>query len=96
VPRSDPGYPDTPQPDPAFLDAVRRHLDPRRLLTTEVILTGPKYIPILVSIGFQPARTASEAEVRDRIRAAVRAFAGGGQPADDLTLLVVGRPPSAA
>ena len=32
----------------------------------------------------------------EAIRAAVQAFAGGGQPADDLTLLVVGRPPTAA
>ena len=30
----------------------------------------------------------------DAVQAAVRAFARGGAPADDLTLLVVGRPPT--
>ena len=33
-------------------------------------------------------------ECVEAIRASVRAFSGGGGPADDLTVLVVGRPPS--
>jgi sigma-B regulation protein RsbU (phosphoserine phosphatase) len=36
---------------------------------------------------------ATAVERVEAIRAAVKAFAGGGRPADDLTLLVVGRPP---
>jgi hypothetical protein len=74
VPKADPDHPDTPEPTPEFLDAVCRHLDPRRLVTTEVKLTGPDYVPILVSVGFQPAPGVSEAEVRDRVRAAVQQF----------------------
>jgi phosphoserine phosphatase RsbU/P len=45
----------------------------------------------LESTGSMPALGRVEA-----IRAAVRAFAGGARPTDDLTLLVVGRPPSGA
>ena len=46
VPRHDPRQPDAPQPDGAFIDAVCRHLDPRRLVTTELLpITAP--LPML-------------------------------------------------
>ncbi|MBN1611441.1 MAG: baseplate J/gp47 family protein [Polyangiaceae bacterium] len=40
-----------PVPDRYFLDAVCSHLAPRRLLTTEVYVLGPSYVPIAVSVG---------------------------------------------
>ena len=42
-PGDDPASPDAPVPDRLFLDAVCRHLDPRRLVTTELFLRGPDY-----------------------------------------------------
>ena len=43
-----------PLPDILFLRSVCAYLDERRLLTTEVYVRGPDYIPIYVSVGIQP------------------------------------------
>lgn len=40
------GKQETPQPSEAQLDAVCRHLNQRRLITTELYVTGPRYLPI--------------------------------------------------
>ena len=48
VPRYDNLHPETPEPDRFFLDAVCAHLDPRRLVTTELHLRGPEYVPVCV------------------------------------------------
>lgn len=53
VPRYDPVRPFWPSPDRLFLRAVCAHLDPRRLLTTEVHVRGPAYVPVHVSVGVQ-------------------------------------------
>lgn len=37
---------ETPQPSEAQLDAVCAYLNPRRLITTELYVTGPRYLPI--------------------------------------------------
>jgi len=37
---------ETPQPSEAQLDAVCAHLNQRRLITTELYVTGPRYLPI--------------------------------------------------
>lgn len=37
---------ETPQPSEAQLDAVCAHLNPRRLITTELYVTGPRYLPV--------------------------------------------------
>src|SRR5262249_17636087 len=50
IPSYDAKRPDAPEPDRLFLDAMCRYLDPRRLVTTEVILRGPLYKPIWISI----------------------------------------------
>jgi hypothetical protein len=42
-----------PQPDAYFLGAVCRHLQPRRLVTTELHIRGPEYVDIWVSVGIQ-------------------------------------------
>ncbi|MEN9456266.1 MAG: hypothetical protein RL210_1785, partial [Pseudomonadota bacterium] len=51
LPKRDPAHPSAPQPDRLFLNALCRHLDPRRLVTTELVLRGPIYVPIWLSIG---------------------------------------------
>jgi predicted phage baseplate assembly protein len=53
VPRTDPVQPLWPTPDRLFLRRVCDYLDPRRLVTTEVYVRGPNYIPVYVSVGLQ-------------------------------------------
>jgi hypothetical protein len=51
IPRSDPVQPEAPVPDRLFLEAVCAWLAPRRLVTTEIHVRGPIYVPIYVSVG---------------------------------------------
>jgi predicted phage baseplate assembly protein len=69
VPREDPVQPDAPSPDRFFLDAVCRYLDPRRLVTTELHVRGPDYVPIWISVGIDVVAGESVAEVRKLVRA---------------------------
>lgn len=73
VPRHDPRQPDAPMPDGAFIDAVCRHLDPRRLVTTELVLRGPQYVPLWLSVGITVAGGHTVPEVRDAVKARLRA-----------------------
>lgn len=68
VPRFDREQPRAPRPDPLFLDAVCKHLDPRRLVTTEVFLRGPDYQPIWISVGIKPIGGVDLPKVRDAVR----------------------------
>jgi hypothetical protein len=68
VPAQDPVQPDAPAPDRFFLDTVCRHLDPRRLVTTELHLRGPDYVPIWISVGIDAVSGASLAEVQKQVR----------------------------
>jgi hypothetical protein len=43
----------TPQPDQFFLEAVCDHLQPRRLVTTELYVRGPEYKDIWVSVAIE-------------------------------------------
>ena len=74
VPRFDPRAPDAPMPDRAFIDALCRHLDARRLVTTELVLRGPAYVPLWLSIGITVAGGYTVPEVRDHVKARVRAL----------------------
>lgn len=88
VPRFDAIYPETPVPDRFFLDLVCRHLDERRLVTTEVHVRGPDYVSVWVSVGFEavpgrelaPVREAVKAEVRTYLSALEGGILGGGWP----------------
>jgi hypothetical protein len=74
VPQYDELHPDTPEPDQNFINAVCAYLDPRRLVTTEVFLRGPTYIPIWISVGFRPVPGASIAQVREDIKKSLYSF----------------------
>ncbi|MBK5224422.1 MAG: putative baseplate assembly protein [Acidimicrobiia bacterium] len=50
-PRRDREHPNAPRPDRTMLDAVCRHLDERRLITTELHVIPPTYRRIAVSVG---------------------------------------------
>jgi hypothetical protein len=74
IPSQDPNYPDAPRPDQNFLEAVCTYLDPRRLVTTELYLTGPSYVPIWVSVGIQVLPGISIAETRNQVKTAIQQF----------------------
>jgi hypothetical protein len=88
IPRYDRAHPDTPAPDRSFRDLVCDHLDPRRVVTTEVHVRGPQYEHVWVSIGLAtvpgrdiaPVRTAVMAEVRRFLSALEGGVLGTGWP----------------
>jgi Baseplate J-like protein len=53
IPNFDALGPLWPSPDRLFLRRVCEHLDPRRLVTTEIYVRGPTYVPVYVSVGIQ-------------------------------------------
>jgi hypothetical protein len=74
IPRLDAAQPDAPRPNRALLEAICKHLDARRLLTTEIYLRGPVYVPLWVTVGFLQVPGASVAEVREAIDREIRDF----------------------
>ena len=75
LPAYDPAHPDAPEPDRLFMDTVCRHLDARRLVTTELILRGPEYLDIWIAIGIELlADGRAGAEVREAVRVAITTF----------------------
>jgi hypothetical protein len=74
IPRSDPDNPDAPSPSREFLDAVCDHVDPRRLVTTEVFLRPPTYKPIWISVGLEARPGAAFATVREAVRRSLLAY----------------------
>ncbi|HEV2801601.1 MAG TPA: baseplate J/gp47 family protein [Pyrinomonadaceae bacterium] len=81
IPRYDAKQPDAPLPDKLFLEAICKYLDPRRLITTEVFLRGPEYIPIWVSVGISVVAGTSVAEVREAVKLALLQFLSPLPPA---------------
>ena len=63
-----------PVPDRLFLAAVCEYLEPRRLLTTEIVLTAPTYSGISVSVGIDVVAGGEMQPVRDAVAAAIRTF----------------------
>ncbi|MDQ1613413.1 MAG: hypothetical protein QOG00_3344 [Pyrinomonadaceae bacterium] len=74
VPRYDTKQPDAPLPDKLFLEAICKYLDPRRLITTEVFLRGPEYVPVWVSVGLSVVAGTSVAQVREAVKLALLQF----------------------
>jgi hypothetical protein len=68
IPRHDSQQPEAPRPDALFLNAICRHLDPKRLITTELFLRGPVYQPIWISIGIRPKPGIAFPRVREAVR----------------------------
>ena len=72
VPRNDPRQPDASAPDRAFIDALCRHLDPRRLVATELVLRGPVSVPIWLSLDISVVGGFGAPAVRDRVKQRLR------------------------
>ncbi|PWS37598.1 putative baseplate assembly protein [Falsiroseomonas bella] len=53
LPAHDPVTPDTPTPDREMLRRVCAHLEPRRLVTTELYVTPPEYVPVDLSVAVE-------------------------------------------
>lgn len=88
LPESDPLHPSSPRPDRLFLNAVCAYVNPRRLITTEVHVRGPEYVPVYVSVGIDvvpgrdsaTVREAVKAELADFLSPLTGGFEGGGWP----------------
>lgn len=74
VPSSDPSSPTAPVADQHVLDAVCAHVEPRRLVTTEVFLRPPTYVPVWISLGIDVEPGRSVAEVRDAVSRALSVY----------------------
>jgi hypothetical protein len=72
IPRYDPANPNAPRADRGFLDALCSHLDPRRLVTTELVVRGPIYKGIWISVGIETIGGASIAETGEAVRQRLR------------------------
>jgi Baseplate J-like protein len=85
----DPRRPEAPEPDHLFLEAICRYLEPRRLITTEVHVRGPEYLPIWVSVGIDVVPGYDIAPVREAVKNAVATFlsptVGGFETKDHAT-----------
>ena len=74
IPTADPQQPDAPLPRRDFLDALCRHLDPRRLITTEVFLRGPQYKGLWISLGVKVAAGFNESQILEAVQQDIRKF----------------------
>lgn len=74
LPRNDARDPARPQPDSNMLENLCRQLDPRRLVTTEIVVRGPIYVPVRISVGITVAGGYSAPDVRDRLEARLRQY----------------------
>lgn len=74
IPAYDAANPDHPTPDQFFLDTICDYVNPRRLVTTEIHLVGPYYIPIALSVGIEVVAGRDSSIVREDVKSALRAF----------------------
>lgn len=74
IPRHDVAHPEAPLPDKLFLDLVCAHVNPRRLVTTEIHVRGPLYRKLYVSVGIEPVPGRDFPPVREAVNQALRTF----------------------
>jgi hypothetical protein len=72
IPSFDPEQPDAPRANRLFLNALCRYLDPRRLVTTELVVRGADYKGIWISVGVEVATGLSIAEVVENVKTRLR------------------------
>jgi predicted phage baseplate assembly protein len=74
IPRFDPEQPDAPRANRLFLNALCRYLDPRRLITTELVIRGADYKQLWISVGVDVSGGFAIAEVVENVKQRLRAF----------------------
>lgn len=81
IPLSDPVRPLWPTPDRLFLQRICDYLDSRRLVTTEIYVRGPQYLPVYLSVGVSVRAgyfaDAVRQDVRDTLNLYLSALFGG-------------------
>ncbi len=86
VPKYDAVRPRWPVPDRLFLQTVCNHLDPRRLITTEVYVRGPVYLDVYLTVGIRVReghfRDVVIQDVRTRLEEYLSALPPGGPDAE--------------
>lgn len=99
IPRTDAAQPDAPLPDRLFLATIANWLDPRRLITTEVFVRGPTYVPLWVSVGIVTLpgqfRETVQRSVMNAIRDYLSPLMGGPPSYNQVTLEAECPPPDA-
>ena len=81
IPAFDPVHPAAPRSGREFLDALCRQLDPRRLVTTELVVRGPDYVGVWISVGIE-VTGGGAAEVESAVAARLTAFLNPLPPRD--------------
>jgi hypothetical protein len=61
-------------PDHFFLGAVCDHMAPRRIVTTELHVRGPEFVPIWVSVGLDIVSGFDPAPVREEVKRKIETF----------------------
>lgn len=74
IPRFDPVQPDAPRADRLFLNNLCRYLDPRRLVTTELVVRGAIYKLLWISVGVDIAAGFAVADVVEAVKQRLRTF----------------------
>jgi hypothetical protein len=74
LPAHDPLHPNEPRPDRRMLRAVCEHLEHRRLVTTELYVTPPEYVPVWISVAIEVEETYGFATVNGWVDLAVRQY----------------------
>lgn len=74
IPKRDSIHPHAPLPGADFLQALCRYLEPRRLLTTEVVLRPPTYVDIWISVGIGSAATQATTVVKRAVEENLQAY----------------------
>jgi len=72
LPTYDPLQPEQPGPDREMLRRVCAHLEPRRLLTTELYVTPPQYVRLSCSLAVETEAGAGEETLRRNVELALR------------------------
>lgn len=81
VPRYDPDPPRDAGPD-TFVDTIACWLAPRRLVTTELFVRRPEYVPIWVTVGIDVVAGVAIATVREAVKQALTDFLSPLPPPD--------------
>jgi len=64
----------TPRPSPGLLQTVCAYLDQRRLITTELYVMAPTYVPVAVAVAVLAATGADIAQVQQDVETAITTF----------------------
>jgi predicted phage baseplate assembly protein len=64
----------TPMPSPGLLRTVCAYLDQRRLITTELYVLGPTYVPVAIAVEVVATDDADVAKVQQDVESAIATF----------------------